>query len=112
MVIYLILMTNEMVGVLMITKKDIVYNLTLDGNEDNQFVYGCEYYGVKVNGISTISAQAWYDMTSIGINVFEYTLRLFMVYDNAINEEPKQVVRLTLEFNSDGSLIPVFDRIL
>jgi len=95
----------------MITKSDVVYDMTLETETTLVTTYSCAYYGVNINGISTVSAPAWDDMTSIGINVYDYILNLFMMHDNALNEELKQVVRLTLEFNSDGSLIPVFDRV-
>ena len=91
----------------MITKDNIVFDMCLD----NEYSY--TYYGKYINGVSTISLDGYDDMLKAGVDLTNYILHCFMVFDREHSNLKKtiDIYRLTIEIEEPGIIRPLFKEI-
>lgn len=89
---------------LLITKEDVVFDVCFDSH------YDYTYYGKNINGIATVSTEGYDDMCMRGINISEYILSCFMLYDDehTFLKNTFDVYRLDIQITRPGIITPIF----
>ena len=86
---------------------NVVFDMCMN-SDDGSLVFDYTFYGEHVTCISTISGEAYTDITGmIGIDITKYVLHCCLMHDRSHTG----IFRLNIEIGEPGIITPIFKEI-